>query len=363
MAPKTGSKRASDKTARPPRDTAPVSTDSRFSIIHSDPRFAPPKRKDTSITLDDRFRTVLSDPKFSSKAPRVDRYGRKLPKGDAKEELSRFYRVESEGEGEDDEDDEEVSDDEEGAVRFDPARGEGLIETSDEEDSDDDEPEIAMEEGVEEEGRQVESEIPTGEVTKRIACVNLDWDNVRAVDLMKAFSSFAPSGGRVKKVTVYPSEFGKERMQREELEGPPKEIFAKDKPEDGEGYLGPDESDDEEVDEKTIIKEDKGEEFDSAKLRKYQLERLRYYYAVVECDSERTAQHIYENCDGAEYEASANFFDLRFIPEEVGFEDDEPRDFCDKEPTEYVPQEFVTDVSLSPPRRTLQSTFKWLITW
>ncbi|KAI5820929.1 RNA-binding protein [Pyronema omphalodes] len=329
------------KAQRPPRDTAPVTTDSRFSIIHSDPRFAPPKKKDTTIKLDDRFRTVLSDPKFSSKAPRVDRYGRKLPKGNAKEELSRFYRVESDTEGEEDDESEDEEEDEAAAPRFDPARGEGLVDTDDSDDSDEDEPEITMEEGVEEE-RKVEDEIPTGEVTKRIACVNLDWDNVRAVDLMKAFSSFAPSGGRVVKVTVYPSEFGKERMQREELEGPPREIFAKDKP-DEDGYLGPDESDDEEVDEKTVIKEDKGEEFDSAKLRKYQLERLRYYYAVVECDSERTAQHIYENCDGAEYEASANFFDLRFIPEEVSFEDDEPRDICDKEPTEYAPQEFVTD--------------------
>jgi hypothetical protein len=311
------------KPSKEPRDTAPVTTDSRFSVIHNDPRFAPPKRKDTSITLDSRFSGVLNDPKFSSTA-RVDRYGRKLPKQNAKAELSRFYRLEEE---------EEEEEEEEGKPRFDPARGEGVLDTDESSSSEsEDEVEVEMEEGVEEEATA--PEIPQGEVTRRFAAVNLDWDNVHAVDLMKAFSSFAPSGGRVTKVTVYPSEFGRQRMEREELEGPPREIFAKAQQEEEE---------EEEINEKTIVKEDKGEEFDSTKLRQYQLERLRYYYAVVECDSDRTAKHIYENCDGAEYEATANFFDLRFIPDDTTFDDDKPRDECEHNPTEYTPNDFVTE--------------------
>jgi hypothetical protein len=317
MAPKS-----KKPTSKVPRDAAPVTTDSRFSVIHHDPRFAPPKRKDTSITLDSRFASVLHDSKFSSSA-RVDRYGRKLPKQNAKAELSRFYRLAEE----------EEEEGEEGKPRFDPARGEGVVDTESSSEESEDEEEVEMEEGVEEEVQA--QEIPQGEVTRRFAAVNMDWDNVRAVDLMKAFSSFAPSGGRVVKVTVYPSEFGRQRMEREELEGPPREIFAKDEVEE--------EEEDEVVDEKTIVKEDKGEEFDSAKLRQYQLERLRYYYAVVECDSDRTAKHIYENCDGAEYEATANFFDLRFIPDDTNFDDDKPRDECEQDPTNYTPNEFVTD--------------------
>lgn len=271
---------------------------------------------------------MLEDEDFLNTA-KVDKYGRKLGTEAGKKKIRDYYHLEDESE------DEESSEGggEKPAV-YDPARGEGIIDTSDESETDE-EVEVEVEGGTEEQGG-VGVEVPTGDVYRRLAVVNLDWDNVRAVDLMATLSSFKPEDGKVLSVRIYPSEFGKERLEREEMEGPPKEIFAE---KDGE------EEKEEEINERTIIKTDDGEEFDSTKLRNYQLERLRYYYAVVECDSKATAKKIYDECDGAEYEASANFFDLRFIPDETSFEDDMPRDECTQLPVGYKPNEFVTDVS------------------
>lgn len=70
----------------------------------------------------------------------------------------------------------------------------------------------------------------------------------------------------------------------------------------------------------------------------------RYYYAVIECDKLATARSIYEACDGAEFERSANFFDLRYIPDDMTF-DDTPRDTANHAPENYKPLEYVTEVS------------------
>lgn len=71
----------------------------------------------------------------------------------------------------------------------------------------------------------------------------------------------------------------------------------------------------------------------------------RYYYAVIECDNVKTASAIYKACDGNEYEASANFFDLRYIPDEMTF-DDEPREVATFAPEEYHPSNFSTEVCI-----------------
>ena len=161
-----------------------------------------------------------------------------------------------------------------------------------------------------------------GEVTSRIAVVNMDWDHIRAIDLMAVFQSFLPPGGKIQRISVYQSDFGTERLAREEAEGPDFGDQAED-----EEKRGQDDSDDSEdsgdEDEKIrrqLQKEDEGQEVDSAKLRQYQLDRLRYFYAVMECSNNETAQHIYEATDGSEYLSSANFFDLRFVPDGTEFE-------------------------------------------
>ena len=51
---------------------------------------------------------------------------------------------------------------------------------------------------------------------------------------------------------------------------------------------------------------------------------IRYYYAIVTCDTSDAASHIYNELEGSELERSANVFDLSFVPDEMSF-DGEPR--------------------------------------
>ena len=55
---------------------------------------------------------------------------------------------------------------------------------------------------VDEEIAHVDNEIPTGEAEKRIALVNLDWDNMRAVDILALMVSFT-SPAAIKKVITF----------------------------------------------------------------------------------------------------------------------------------------------------------------
>jgi hypothetical protein len=44
--------------------SGPVTTDPRFSSIHTDPRFARPKQKDVKIPIDARFKAAFKDKEF-----------------------------------------------------------------------------------------------------------------------------------------------------------------------------------------------------------------------------------------------------------------------------------------------------------
>ncbi|KAK2531768.1 Esf1 [Columba guinea] len=207
---------------------------------------------------------------------------------------------EQEDDEETDEEDSDSEDDEESGSGPDLARGIGNIETSSEDDEDLNDI-FPKEPEIEHSWRELDKDAPRGdEITSRLAVCNMDWDRLKAKDLLALFNSFTPKGGTVFSVKIYPSEFGKERLKEEEQKGPV-ELF--DLPENTTENDG-------------LYRE---------KLREYQFKRLKYFYAVVECDSPETANKIYEECDGLEFESSCSFIDLRFIPDNVTF-DDKPKD-------------------------------------
>ncbi|KAK2578060.1 hypothetical protein KPH14_008475 [Odynerus spinipes] len=206
------------------------------------------------------------------------------------------------------------------------ARGEGVLLTDSS--SDEESSEYSDEnESIEHEWGELDKDAETtNESTYRLAICNMDWDRIRAVDLMVLFNSFLPSGGLIHSVTIYPSEFGLQRMKEEEVKGPVELVDSKNE------EKAQSESENEE-----------GSEYHMEKLRRYQLNRLKYFYAVIECDSADTANKIYTECDGLEYESTATKLDLRFIPNDMTF-DQEPREVCTELPelSKYQPRQFTT---------------------
>ncbi|GIL97701.1 hypothetical protein Vretimale_3279 [Volvox reticuliferus] len=192
-----------------------------------------------------------------------------------------------------------------------------------------------------------EEPIPPQEETRRLALVDLDWDHVRAVDVLAVLRSFLPRGGLLERVTVYPSDYGLQRMAEEEAAGPklilkPTQRAGRGsteaaaasvkETEDGgkeNGKKRRGKAGDEEVDD--------GVEVDKKRLAAYEKSRLRYYYCIIECDCIATALHLYNECDGMEFERSACKFDIRFVPDDQSFEGRQIRDTATEVPPGYEP--------------------------
>lgn len=181
------------------------------------------------------------------------------------------------------------------------------------------------------------------EACHRVAVVNCNWDHVRAVDLFAILFHGLPLGGMLKEVCIYKSEFGKKMMEHERIHGPdlwvsgeeaaqaeaepsPNEMVenVEEVYEDG---ASDDEGDDEEasdgwVDDDPAMLEEEGEDgerFSSGKYRQYEMNRMKYFYAVATFDSPETAAAVYNELDGMDIEASGVVLDLRYIEDDETF--------------------------------------------
>ena len=356
-----------------------VREDQRFQTANN--RIFRPLRKDKfKVKLDDRFQSVLSDERFNSV---VSSDGRKLKKS---EHLKNLYSKNDEPSSS-----QAPRPRQEDRLNYltQLARGEISGESSSEEDqsiggseeseeSEDEESDMGPASEEPEPSTSAvqipgDEDVPVGEATARLAILNCDWTNIRAVDLLVVLQSFCPAGTALKSVRIYPSDFGLKAMEIENKYGPQGIWNESLEREDGEVY------DDLEVTEEAhadfrrksgkagvvyheelcargLAKDDDQDTetslntgvsgFNQEALRRYELAKLKYYFAVVECDGVETASILYERMDGIEFEHSSVAFDLRFIPDDISFEDRAVKDEClggDAEAivAKYTPPDFV----------------------
>ncbi|KZV34742.1 hypothetical protein F511_00644 [Dorcoceras hygrometricum] len=318
---------------------AKVIMDDRFASAQSDPRFMEAPRRKAKVAIDSRFQRVFTDKRYISSGAKIDKRGKPTNKGYDKNSssLKHYYRLlqeedvdeksaieggEDEGDGIDNGSIAAHTESESDGEKFDDRNEKRFDESASTSstDSDDEDEDTFMQPfqfhvcGAT--GRKLYQK--SKNETHRLAVINLDWSQVRAVDLYVLLTSFLPKGGQILSVTIYPSEFGLKRMEEEGTRGPVG-LFDDDEEHDNE--------DDDDIDKK--------------KLRAYELSRLRYYFAVVKFDSSATADYLYKTCDGVEFERSGNKLDLRFIPDSMNFKH-HPRDVATEAPADYEGLDFQT---------------------
>ncbi|KAL8275382.1 hypothetical protein Esti_000704 [Eimeria stiedai] len=179
-------------------------------------------------------------------------------------------------------------------------------------------------------------------VSSRLAVMGLDWDSVKAVDLLLLMQQFAaqgsagkaPSGGpltpgaggfqeeggpAVKRVQIFLSDFGKQRIEQERIEGPAVDwsLAEKKRSKARRGDKAKRRGDASGVSEDEQQASPEEEKALHEAFRKYQVERSRYHYAIVELDSAATATRVYTELDGCDFGFALNGLDLRFVPKNM----------------------------------------------
>eukprot|EP01084_Bolivina_argentea_P038340 70888_1 len=222
--------------------------------------------------------------------------------------------------------------------------------------------------------------------TNRLAIVNCDWDNICSNDIYMIFRSFMPSEGSIIKVSIYPSEYGMKMLKKEQEMGPDANIWKNNKlsndvkqmenianfidaneeqnDNNEEDNNNNNESDTSSSDcdetvkalheemhkleklEDTIVAIKEGRPgdvledevdiiYNKQALRKYELQKLRYYYAIAEFDSISTCDKLYQQLNGREYRHTCNVLNLSFVDSDF-IAPYSARDICIDIPPNYI---------------------------
>lgn len=361
-----------------------MESDERFKHLASDPRFKTLRKKQHKVKIDERFQSMFTDEKFTLKYSK-DKRGRTNKKSSG-DDLKRFYSLEAEQRVNDTDDKqvtlgsrelegdektktidkleneesglEEVEDDSDDDGE-DQNDGSDLEEVSDEELEEETDSEVSSssdesesdgnDQGLDEDVNRIHHDWQpldhdaekTETTTRRLAIQNLDWTQLDVKDLYTLVNSIRPPLN----VRIYVSEFGKERLAKEEIDGP-QELADMPQIDEEEEELQLLQNRMEALENKDKrVKTFKANEYEDAdealdvkneeireRIRRYQLSRMKYYYAIAEFDSVESAEAVYAELDGIEYEGSSLELDLRFVPDEMEFDPADIKAECDKVP-------------------------------
>ena len=181
------------------RRVKPVTDDDRFAHVHNDPRFQSLPKQKRKVKIDQRFKGMFEEKEFQMNYV-VDKHGRRIQK-QGTDDIKRFYELD---------DEEKVSGSEHSSSEGENQRHPWMQELTSSSSSDSD-----SDESSEEEAEEVLEIVPREQATHRLAVVKMEWDRVKAVDLLVLLRSFVSETGVVKSVTIYPTTFGLKRMEEE----------------------------------------------------------------------------------------------------------------------------------------------------
>ena len=284
--------------------------DDRFKEVYSDPRFMTVPKKMKKVEIDDRFKQALTSKEFNL-IQKVDKYGHRVDKQDTT--MQQFYKIKDAA----DRPDHNKYYDDEGKFKWEAnsSSGEDSHPESDD-DSDEDAPPVMLAQEDDEsnlwsddnqDGHTPDDATPG----LRLALTNMDWDNLNATDILALFSSLCKGDMIVKKVEIYPSLFGLEQMKKDTLYGPPKDLFLEGeaKKPKKKRRAGDDE----------LVDEEAADAFNQNQLRKYEIQKMKYFYAVIHCNSAATSDKIYSEYNGYEFELSNIKVNLSFVADDLVF--------------------------------------------
>lgn len=321
--------------------------DKRFDKLFKDPKFKLiPKNVEKINIKDNRFSHMFKDHKFSSNNY-VDEYGNKVKKSKYNKELESFY-INKNLEYTNNKIDNTIANNnisERNSLdySFNDIKSENSYSSNTSEEFND-----FLNYYVQDQTKELDAwdkykdkDVPIGDTSKYLSVMNLNWESINSKDLYVLFTSLSLKDNSVISVKIYPSEFGIKEREKENKDGPDREIFKI------KSILNT-KDDSNIINNATIIHNledcyqkvnyENYHKLDENKLREYELKKLKYYYAIIELKNKKIANYIYENYDGTEIEKTQMFMELRFVPEEIMINGlpYPPIDECNIFPKEYT---------------------------